>query len=176
MLPVTPFNPSVVGREDNLINSRSHESINDLPVHSATKEQIFFPASESRQFTRVDAGSVFEKGLLPADKRIPHPEAIEFARGQATQNSRDKAREKLGKFYEQEMKQREFSRQRKARQVQRDTMKIEGDRAIFQITNIRVDEHTVGKDGRGSQGVGVRYGLPHQDRKKGQIKIPTSVR
>lgn len=36
-----------------------HESINDLPVHRLTTPQIFYPVSESRQFTRVDAGRVF---------------------------------------------------------------------------------------------------------------------
>ena len=36
-----------------------HESINDLPVHRLTDQQIFYPVSESRQFTRVDAGRVF---------------------------------------------------------------------------------------------------------------------
>src|SRR5436190_3404014 len=36
-----------------------HESINDLPVHRLTEPQIFYPVSESRQFTRVDAGRVF---------------------------------------------------------------------------------------------------------------------
>lgn len=37
----------------------AHESINDLPVHRLTDPQIFYPVSESRQFTRVDAGRVF---------------------------------------------------------------------------------------------------------------------
>lgn len=37
----------------------THESINDLPVHRLTEPQIFYPVSESRQFTRVDAGRVF---------------------------------------------------------------------------------------------------------------------
>lgn len=36
-----------------------HESINDLPVHTMTLPQIFYPASESRQFNRTDAGRVF---------------------------------------------------------------------------------------------------------------------
>lgn len=37
----------------------THESINDLPVHRLTDPQMFYPVSESRQFTRVDAGRVF---------------------------------------------------------------------------------------------------------------------
>ena len=35
-----------------------HESINDLPVHPATTQQIFHPTSESRVFTRADAAAV----------------------------------------------------------------------------------------------------------------------
>ncbi|EEQ88831.1 hypothetical protein RJZ56_005072 [Blastomyces dermatitidis] len=58
-----------------------HESINDLPVHRLTEAQIFHPVSESRQFTRVDAGRVFSAApALPhASANTPHntPEAIE---------------------------------------------------------------------------------------------------
>lgn len=36
-----------------------HEPINFLPTHGSTAPQIFYPVSESRAFTRVDAGRVF---------------------------------------------------------------------------------------------------------------------
>ena len=62
---------------------KPHESINDLPAHPATMQQIFYPTSESRAFTRVDAGRVFDENLLPADGRIPHPELIELERERA---------------------------------------------------------------------------------------------
>lgn len=51
MVPTTPLTQG--GRQV------PHESINDLPVHRLTDPQIFYPVSESRQFTRVDAGRVF---------------------------------------------------------------------------------------------------------------------
>jgi len=51
-----------------------------------------------------------------------------------------------------------------------------GGRADYRFSDIRVDKNTVGPKGRGMFGVGARYGIPHEDRKKGQIKIPTSVR
>lgn len=62
MLPTTPYNkpptPPV-----------PHEPINDLPVHRLTDPQIFYPVSESRQFTREDAGRVFSAApALPVDK------------------------------------------------------------------------------------------------------------
>ncbi|PGH13521.1 hypothetical protein AJ80_06271 [Polytolypa hystricis UAMH7299] len=44
-----------------------HEPINDLPVHRLTDPQIFYPVSESRQFTRVDAGRVFSAAPAQTD-------------------------------------------------------------------------------------------------------------
>lgn len=52
MIPTTPL--AEKGESQTV-----HESINDLPVHRLTAPQIFYPVSESRQFTRVDAGRVF---------------------------------------------------------------------------------------------------------------------
>ncbi|KAH8701798.1 eukaryotic mitochondrial regulator protein-domain-containing protein [Talaromyces proteolyticus] len=51
MVPVTPL------AEEG--GQPAHEHINELPVHRLTDPQIFYPVSESRQFTRVDAGRVF---------------------------------------------------------------------------------------------------------------------
>ncbi|CRG87658.1 hypothetical protein PISL3812_04678 [Talaromyces islandicus] len=52
MVPTTPL---AEGGE----KQPMHEPINELPVHRLTQPQIFYPVSESRQFTRVDAGRVF---------------------------------------------------------------------------------------------------------------------
>ena len=72
------------------------------------------------------------------------------------------AQEKRDK--EQQMRERE----------KRDVTKIDSGRSVFRFQDIKVDER-VGEDGRGRRGVGARYGFPHEDRKKGQIKIPTRV-
>ena len=57
MLPQTPYHRS---------KPVAHESINDLPVHTLTHPQIFYPSSESRPFNRRDAGRVFSGApLLP---------------------------------------------------------------------------------------------------------------
>lgn len=50
---------------------------------------------------------------------------------------------------------------------------VEGKRWDFKFRDIKVDE--AGADGRGSRGVGWRYGVPLRDRKRGEVKIPTSV-
>ena len=93
MLPTTPHIdqslPKNKGRRPIV-----HEPINDLPVHPATRQQLFVPVAESRQFTRVDAGKAFDDKLLPADARIPHPELVDAARDEggfeaATEGARE---------------------------------------------------------------------------------------
>ncbi|KAG2416069.1 hypothetical protein HFD88_007261 [Aspergillus terreus] len=54
MVPTTPLYEDPRDHRSN-----PHESINDLPVHRLTDPQIFYPVSESRRFTRTDAGRVF---------------------------------------------------------------------------------------------------------------------
>ncbi|KAI5290018.1 hypothetical protein KEM54_002663 [Ascosphaera aggregata] len=74
MVPTTPL------REASPV---PHETINDLPVHPLTGPQIFYPVSESRRFTRRDAGRVFSAApsLIWNSRQAqePHnsPQAIE---------------------------------------------------------------------------------------------------
>lgn len=69
MIPVTPL----AHRGE---RQPHHEPINDLPAHPSTGAQIFYPAPESRSFTRVDAGRVFSAAPamehMERDK-ITHP-------------------------------------------------------------------------------------------------------
>lgn len=46
-------------------------------------------------------------------------------------------------------------------------------RTEFRFRKISVE--SVGKDGRSQFGVGARYGAPHEDRKRGAVKIPVRV-
>ncbi|RMD39890.1 hypothetical protein DV735_g5237, partial [Chaetothyriales sp. CBS 134920] len=62
IVPTTPFKPD---------NITPHEPINDLPHHSLTGQQLFYPTSESRQFNRVDAGRVFS-----AAPRLPDSQDV----------------------------------------------------------------------------------------------------
>ncbi|KAM3066558.1 hypothetical protein ACMFMG_002272 [Clarireedia jacksonii] len=163
MVPKTEYNPN--GRNN-------HESINDLPVHAATGPQIFYPTSESRHFTRVDAAKVFDEKLLPADERIPHPQMI--------QSHKDF---KLGIPFEERMQREEARKEAEEKKRQglaasdakkeASVKKVESQRWQFRFTEINVDD--IGKDGRGPKGTGWRYGRPLMDRSRGQVKIPTSV-
>ncbi|KAL9576902.1 MAG: hypothetical protein Q9212_006733 [Teloschistes hypoglaucus] len=166
MLPKTSFDPV-------RIPPPPHESINDLPVHSATIRQLFYPVPESMHFNRESAAKAFDRDLLPADKRIPHPELIELTRVA----SENRGRPDIMNARRQELEQEEAAilemrRERKARH-EAATKKVDTPRWQFRFENIKVEY--AGQDGRGRGGVGARYGVPPQDRKKGQIKIPTKV-
>ena len=58
-------------------------------------------------------------------------------------------------------------REREARVVKK--VVPEKGRWEFRFRDVKVE------DGRGRGGVGARYGIPAQDRKRGQVKIPTRV-
>ena len=164
MLPTTPFE-AVAGTP--------HESINDLPVHSATRQQLFYPTSESRQFTREDAAKAFSPNLLPADKRIPHPQLVQLERWNAEEISRP---ERLKLFAEMEDKETAAAEEKARKQkewAERTQSTVQGRRWDFQFQDISAD--AVGKHGRSNKGVGHRYGMPHTERKRGEVKIPTSV-
>ncbi|QDS69182.1 hypothetical protein FKW77_000013 [Venturia effusa] len=149
-----------------------HEPVNDLPVHPTTTQQVFHPVSESRAFTRADAGRAFHPDLLSADERIPHPEMIKIEKFRTTRPStpavdafkRDMA------VAEKEAAEKYVERKRKREQQ---IQVYQGQRHDFRFQDVSVE--SVGKDGRSRAGVGWRYGMPHEDRKPGQVKIPTSV-
>ena len=165
MLPKTPY-------DKNTTKLKSHESINDLPVHSATGQQIFHPTSESRHFTRADAAKVFDENLLPADLRVPHPEL-------ALMHKDFKAGMTRGEIEERQRERDEKAAKTKAaiaakRAAKRAVVKkVQTGRWEFRFTDVNVDD--IGKDGRGHKGVGWRYGVPLMDRSRGQVKIPTKV-
>ena len=165
MLPKTTYDP-----DDR--KSKRHESINDLQLHAATGQQIFWPTSESRHFTRMDAAKTFDDTLLPADDRVPHPELALEHRDAKARLSNEEREAGARKRQEVEDKRRLVKSQREA-QMEAAIKKIDTPRCQFRIEEIRVDH--IGKDGRGRRGVGWRYGVPLMDRSRGHVKIPTSV-
>lgn len=166
MLPQTKYDTKAK------INPR-HENINDLPVHPSTLLQLFHPTSESRQFTRIDAGRAFHAELKPADERIPHPEMIAAAKDSLEGYTRSERNTRMQQRYntmEEEIKERE--QRRKAKGI-RHTTTIEGKRWDFKFRDCSAD--IVQKNGRSQVAAGWRYGQPFEDRKKGQVKIPVRV-
>ncbi|KAK5123800.1 hypothetical protein LTR85_002436 [Meristemomyces frigidus] len=167
MLPQTPFKP------DTTKPITPHEPINDLPVHPSTRQQIFYPASESRQFTREDAAKVFDNKLLPADQRIPLPMLVDLERWKLEGLSREDRQKKQKEKDDAVKTAAEVSERRRVEWVERTQRVVQGRRWDFKFQDISAEK--VGKDGRGRDAVGYRYGMPHEDRKRGMVKIPTSV-
>ena len=162
MLPQTTLND----------RGKAHESINDLTVHKATVSQIFHPVSESRHFTRADAGEVFQRGLLPAEKRIPHPQLVAIAQVPSSDTSpRDHLNQQWELANQRDAEKEALARSKKEQQ-ERATTVVSSGRWDFKFRDVKVDKESVG---RHVPGIGARYGVPAQDRKKGQVKIPTRV-
>ncbi|KAI1108839.1 eukaryotic mitochondrial regulator protein-domain-containing protein [Nemania sp. NC0429] len=155
-------------------NAEPFEPINELHVHPYTMQQIFWPTSESRHFTREDAAKAFHPTLLSADKRVPHPELIQMEREiqqgrppyDASERFRQAVMESERKAAERQMAQ--------AALEEKLVTRVKTDRFEFRFK--QYNSENVGLRGRARHVVGWRYGNPFDDRAKGhQIKIPTSV-
>nr|POF07194.1 37s ribosomal protein s35, mitochondrial [Quercus suber] len=166
MLPKTPFKPSSSG-------FRPHETINDIPVHAKTRQQIFFPTSESRHFTREDAAKVFDDNLLPADKRIPLPSLVKLERWNNEGINRAERLERMRDYDSAQRMAAEEKGKKKREREERTIKVVPGRRWDFKFEDVSVEK--TGKDGRGRDAVGLRYGFPMDDRKRGQFKLPRSV-
>lgn len=65
-------------------------------------------------------------------------------------------------------------KQRKQKEWERRTqVVVQGRRWDFKFQDFSAEK--VGKDGRRRDAVGLRYGMPHDDRKRGQYKLPKKV-
>ncbi|KAG5920713.1 hypothetical protein E4U53_003883 [Claviceps sorghi] len=150
-----------------------HEPINEIHVHKLTLQQLFVPVSESRQFTREDAAKAFHEKMLSADARSPQPQLIQMERDILNGVPREQSKEK---FIARVQKEEEsVARKLAAEQAKEEQMttRVKTDRYEFRFKEIVVDD--VGRDGRSRKGTGWRYGAPFDDRKRGVVKIPTSV-
>ncbi|KAF5978705.1 hypothetical protein FCOIX_5701 [Fusarium coicis] len=165
MLPKTHYNEG----EENI----PHEPINEIHVHNLTLQQLFTPVSESRHFTREDAAKAFHDNMLSADQRSPQPELIKMEQAIIKGTARPEA---VAKFQavtqaDEDRVAKKILDQRKREEAQ--TKRVKTDRYEFRFKEINVDD--VGRDGRSRKGTGWRYGAPFEDRKRGLVKIPTSV-
>ena len=206
MIPTTPYTPE---------SPTQHEPINDLPVHTLTHPQLFYPTSESRAFNRVDAGRVFsaaprlpdeqdvgqggkplkepwqdrkvetigKKGyerqvLKAADARIPHPHLIaaeQDKKNPELSNEQSLLRERYAqRLVDDEIERKEAQERRKAKE-EAGQRRIEKGRWEFVVKDVQATRSGTGLDGRGTKSPGFRYGVPSQDRKRGQVKIPVRV-
>jgi hypothetical protein len=134
---------------------------------------MFVSASESRAFTRADAAKAFHDTLLPADERIAHPELIQITKWELEGHDEETRQRMIREKDAEEAEKRERKERKQREWEERTQVVVPGRRWDFKFHDISAEK--VGKDGRGRDAVGLRYGMAHEDRKKGQIKIPTKV-
>lgn len=166
MLPTTPFRPE-------LKSPPPHEGINDVPVHPATRNQLFVSTSESRDFNRADAAKAFSPSLLPADDRIAHPELVQLTKWDLAGIDKWKRVELMEQRDEEAAAKRDEQERKQKAWKARTQVVVPGRRWDFKFQDFSAEK--VGKDGRKRGAVGLRYGMPHEDRKRGQYKLPQKV-
>ncbi|ETS84797.1 hypothetical protein PFICI_02822 [Pestalotiopsis fici W106-1] len=149
------------------------EPINELHVHPHTMKQLYWPTSESRQFTREDAAKAFHRNMLSADARIPHPELVQMERDLLQKMSPAEARAKFIESTRDAERKAAEARAKKAQQEEQTLQRVNTKRFEFRFKKINAED--VGNDGRKITAIGARYGRPSYDRVKGAVKIPTSV-
>ncbi|KAL1894379.1 hypothetical protein Sste5346_005879 [Sporothrix stenoceras] len=154
---------------------QSFENINEIHNHAYTKQQLFVPVPESRQFNREDAAKAFNGRMLSPDKRMPIPELIEVEKNVASGRLPfdESVRQLQAKAMEEQVAMY-LKAQAEADAEEKRTTRAYNDRFEFRIKDYNAED--VGKHGRSPNVVGWRYGVPFNDRKRGQVKTLPPIR
>ncbi|KAJ5146052.1 uncharacterized protein N7515_000616 [Penicillium bovifimosum] len=116
--------------------------------------------------------------LQPADVRIPHPHLVSLERDRITN---PKERLAVADAHAKRLERQDAAEKRRreraaARREQMQTIvSPEESRFDYRIKDTVYTAETTGKDGRAPWAIGRRYGVPHRDRTRGEVKIPTRV-
>jgi hypothetical protein len=164
---------SMLPRADLKNGERRFEPINDIHVHSYTTQQLFVPVSESREFTRADAAKAFGDKILPPDSKMRIPELVQLERNIAGGMDPLEARNQF--INEAAASERVLADKQNARLQAEEERKTRVDGGRFEFRFEKFNAENVGPTGRARNAVGWRYGVPFMDRRRGEVKIPTSV-
>lgn len=149
------------------------EPINEIDVHPRTQQQVFVPTSESRHFTRWDAAHTFGNHILPPDRKIRIPELIRMEK-QLNKGAEDL---EVRRAFVNRVAESEKALAKKAalneQRLEEKRTRVKSGRFEFRFEE--VNANAVGKKGRSRLAAGWRYGVPHDDRARGAVKIPTEV-
>ncbi|EAQ90030.1 hypothetical protein CHGG_06649 [Chaetomium globosum CBS 148.51] len=160
-------------RQDLRDGEDKFEPINDIHVHSHTMQQLFVPTSESREFTRADAAKAFGEHILPPDAKMRIPELVQMEKNIAEGMDEREAR---GHFIKEAAESEQaFAEKQRARAVAAEGRKTRVNTGRFEFRFEKINAEDVGPTGRARKAVGWRYGAPHMDRRRGEVKIPTHV-
>lgn len=116
--------------------------------------------------------------LLPADSRIPHPHMVDYYKDvedpQLKNDGFERRKRHNARLRVDEM-ERQLKKEKKKAAEDRRTIRVETPRWEILVKEVKATREGTGLDGRGTKSPGIRYGVPSQDRKRGQHKIPTKV-
>ena len=126
----------------------------------------------------VGKGANARQILQPADVRIPHPHMVALERDRLANPNEwravaDLQSKRLERQDTIEKERRERIRARREKKLT--VVSPEDSRFDYRIKDTIYTTETTGIDGRGSKATGRRYGVPHRDRTRGEVKIPTRV-
>ncbi|KAI1626700.1 eukaryotic mitochondrial regulator protein-domain-containing protein [Exophiala viscosa] len=116
--------------------------------------------------------------LKPADSRIPHPQLIAFEKDKRDPELVDNGHELRARNQSRldaDARKRKEAKETKARLEEESKTRVDTGRWQFIFTDVAATREGTRLDGRGTRSPGFRYGVPSQERKKGQVKIPTRV-
>ncbi|KAJ5406217.1 hypothetical protein N7465_007501 [Penicillium sp. CMV-2018d] len=126
----------------------------------------------------VGKGANARQILQPADVRIPHPHMVALERDRLANPNEWRAVADLQskRLERQDTIEKERRERIQARREKKLTVvSPEDSRFDYRIKDTIYTTETTGTDGRGSKATGRRYGVPHRDRTRGEVKIPTRV-
>ena len=139
------------------------------------------PAQEPWQDTRTELVGKQDTEmpiLKAADSRIPHPHMIAFEKDKLDPELRNESDTRAQRYYDrlqEDQERRARAKAAKAAAEEAKKTRVDTGRWQFIVTEVEACKEGTQRNGRGTKSPGYRYGVPAQDRKRGQVKIPTRV-
>ncbi|KAJ5794887.1 hypothetical protein N7457_001486 [Penicillium paradoxum] len=169
------FNRVEAGRVFSGAPAMEHSEAAQISHPSDLAEKII---QDPKSIGMVGKGSNAREILQPADVRIPHPHLVALERDRlANPNERLAVAEVHAKRLERQdaIEKQRRQRSQARREKKQTTVSPEDSRFDYRIQDTVYTPETTGADGRAPWATGRRYGVPHRDRTRGEVKIPTRV-
>jgi hypothetical protein len=169
------FNRVEAARVFSSAPAQTHDEAREISHPSDLVEKIL---EEPNTIGWVGKGVNRRQILQPADVRIPHPHMVALERDRIAHPNEPRAVAERQAARLERQDKIEQERRDAAAALREDMLKNvspEQSRFEYRIKETVYTKETVGPDGRAPWAVGRRYGVPHRDRTRGEVKIPTHV-
>ncbi|KAJ5319140.1 Ribosomal protein S35 [Penicillium brevicompactum] len=170
-----PFNRIEAGRVFSSAPALEHHEAQEISHPSDLAEKVI---EDPSVIGWIGKGKDTRQILQPADVRIPHPQMVALDRDRiAHPTERRAVAERQAKRVERQdaLEQERRDRAQARREKSLKSVSPETSRFEYRIQETVYTSETTGSDGRAPWATGRRYGVPHRDRTRGELKIPTRV-